>query len=86
MPEPWGAKPKATLINTCRGEVVDEPALTDALRQGRILGAGLDTQEQEPPAPTNPLLTFPNVTLTPHTAGPTVNSFRKRFQNGYANI
>jgi phosphoglycerate dehydrogenase-like enzyme len=86
MPEPWGAKPKATLINTCRGEVVDEPALTDALRQGRILGAGLDTQEQEPPAPTNPLLTFPNVTLTPHTAGPTVDSFRKRFQNGYANI
>jgi phosphoglycerate dehydrogenase-like enzyme len=79
-------KPKAILINTCRGEVVDEPALIDALRRGRILGAGLDTQEKEPADPTNPLLTLPNVTLTPHTAGPTVDSFRKRFQNGYANI
>lgn len=79
-------KPKAILINTCRGEVVDERALIDALQQWRILGAGLDTQEQEPPDPANPLLTLPNVTLTPHSAGPTVDSFRKRFQNGYANI
>jgi phosphoglycerate dehydrogenase-like enzyme len=79
-------KPKAILINTCRGEVVDEKALTDALQRQRILGAGLDTLEQEPPDPTNPLLTLPNVTLTPHTAGPTMDSFRKRFQNGYANI
>jgi phosphoglycerate dehydrogenase-like enzyme len=79
-------KPKAILINTCRGEVVHEPALIDALQRGRILGAGLDTQEKEPADPTNPLLTLPNVTLTPHTAGPTVDSFRKRFRNGYANI
>jgi phosphoglycerate dehydrogenase-like enzyme len=79
-------KPKAILINTCRGEVVDEPALIEALQQGRILGAGLDTQEQEPADPANPLLTLPNVTLTPHTAGPTFDSFRKRFQNGYANV
>jgi phosphoglycerate dehydrogenase-like enzyme len=79
-------KPKAILINTCRGEVMDERALVKALQQGRILGAGLDTQEQEPADPSNPLLTLPNVTLTPHTAGPTVDSFRKRFQNGYANI
>jgi phosphoglycerate dehydrogenase-like enzyme len=79
-------KPKAILINTCRGEVVDERALIDILQQGRILGAGLDTQEQEPADPSNPLLSLPNVTLTPHTAGPTVDSFRKRFQNGYANI
>jgi phosphoglycerate dehydrogenase-like enzyme len=79
-------KPKSILINTCRGEVVDEQALTGVLRQGRILGAGLDTLEQEPPDPSNPLLTLPNITLTPHSAGPTVDSFRKRFQNGYANI
>jgi phosphoglycerate dehydrogenase-like enzyme len=79
-------KPKSILINTCRGEVVDEHALADVLRQGGILGAGLDTLEQEPPDPSNPLLTLPNVTLTPHSAGPTVDSFRKRFQNGYANI
>jgi phosphoglycerate dehydrogenase-like enzyme len=79
-------KPKAILINTCRGEVVDEKALIEALHKGRILGAGLDTQEKEPAEPSNPLLTLPNVTLTPHSAGPTVDSFRKRFQNGYANI
>ncbi|HEV8713495.1 MAG TPA: 2-hydroxyacid dehydrogenase [Candidatus Binatia bacterium] len=79
-------KPTTILINTCRGEVVDERALIEALQQGRILAAGLDTQEKEPPDPHNPLLTLPNVTLTPHSAGPTVDSFRKRFHNGYANI
>jgi phosphoglycerate dehydrogenase-like enzyme len=79
-------KPKAILINTCRGEVVQEEALIDALRQGRILAAGLDTQAKQPADPENPLLTLPNVTLTPHSAGPTVDSFRKRFHNGYANI
>ena len=79
-------KPKAILINTCRGEVVDENALFDALQNGDILAAGLDTLAQEPTDPSNPLLTLPNVTLTPHSAGPTVDSFRKRFHNGYANI
>jgi phosphoglycerate dehydrogenase-like enzyme len=79
-------KPTAILINTCRGEVVDEQALIAALQQGRILAAGLDTQAKEPPEPSNPLLTLPNVTLTPHSAGPTVDSYRKRFHNGYANI
>lgn len=79
-------KPKSILINTCRGEVVDEPALAEALAQGRILGAGLDTLDKEPPDPANPILALPNVVLTPHSAGPTVDSFRKRFHNGYANI
>jgi phosphoglycerate dehydrogenase-like enzyme len=79
-------KPTAIVINTCRGEVVDEQALIDALQNGRILAAGLDTQAKEPPDPTNPLLRLPNVTLTPHSAGPTVDSYRKRFHNGYANI
>jgi phosphoglycerate dehydrogenase-like enzyme len=79
-------KPKAILINTCRGEVVDEPALVEALERGRILAAGLDTQEKEPADPANPLLKLPNVTLTPHSAGPTVDSYRKRFHNGYANV
>jgi phosphoglycerate dehydrogenase-like enzyme len=79
-------KPKAILINTCRGEVVDEEALVEALRKGRLLGAGLDTLRKEPPDPANPILTLPNVVLTPHSAGPTADSFRKRFQNGYANI
>jgi phosphoglycerate dehydrogenase-like enzyme len=79
-------KPSAIVINTCRGEVIDEQALIDALQQRRILAAGLDTQAKEPPDPNNPLLTLPNVTLTPHSAGPTVDSYRKRFHNGYANI
>ena len=79
-------KPSAIVINTCRGEVIDEPALIAALQQRRILAAGLDTQAKEPSDPNNPLLTLPNVTLTPHSAGPTVDSYRKRFHNGYANI
>ena len=79
-------KPKAILINTCRGEVVAEADLIEALRDGTILAAGLDTQAKESADPANPLLDLPNVTLTPHSAGPTVDSFRKRFSNGYANI
>lgn len=79
-------KPKAVLINTCRGGVVDERALIETLRQGRILGAGIDTQEKEPADPGNPLLKLPNVTLTPHSAGPTWESFGKRFRNGYRNV
>lgn len=79
-------KREAILINTCRGEVVDEKALIEVLESGRILGAGLDTQEKEPADPANPLLKLANVTLTPHSAGPTVDSYRKRFHNGYANI
>lgn len=79
-------KPKAVLINTCRGEVVDETALIRALQEHRIMAAGLDCQEREPADPDNPLLKLPNVTLTPHNAGPTVDSYRKRFGNGYANI
>jgi phosphoglycerate dehydrogenase-like enzyme len=79
-------KPKSILINTCRGEVVDEAALIKALQERRLLAAGLDCQEKEPADPDNPLLKLPNVTLTPHNAGPTVDSYRKRFGNGYANI
>jgi phosphoglycerate dehydrogenase-like enzyme len=79
-------KPSAIVINTCRGEVIDEPALIEALQHRRILAAGLDTLAKEPTDPDNPLLKLPNVTLTPHSAGPTVDSFHKRFHNGYANI
>ncbi|MBN2336541.1 hydroxyacid dehydrogenase [Candidatus Bathyarchaeota archaeon] len=64
-------KPSATLINTARADIVDKEALTDALMNGRIAGAGLDVFHSEPIDPDNPLLKLDNVTLTPHSAGQT---------------
>ncbi len=59
-------KPTAIFINVARGPIVDEPALIDALRGGRISAAGLDVFEQEPVDPQNPLLRMDNVIVTPH--------------------
>jgi len=59
-------KPTAFFINVARGPIVDEPALLEALRAGRIAGAGLDVFEQEPVDPQNPLLRMENVIVTPH--------------------
>jgi len=61
-------KPTAFLINTARGNVVDEAALYEALREKRIRGVGLDVFSEEPILPPNPLLTLDNVVLTPHLA------------------
>jgi D-3-phosphoglycerate dehydrogenase len=62
-------KPSAVLVNTSRGGVLDEDALAQALREGRLAGAGLDVLEDEPLSPDNPLASLENVILTPHFAG-----------------
>jgi phosphoglycerate dehydrogenase-like enzyme len=62
-------KPSATIINTSRGQVIDEPALVAALQTGRLRAAGLDVLAQEPTPPDNPLLRMTNVVVTPHIAG-----------------
>ena len=67
-------KPTAILINTSRGGIIDEAALADALRTGRLGGAALDVRAQEPPTGDDPLATLDNVLLTPHIAGLTAES------------
>jgi len=67
-------QPHAYFITTARGGITDEGALADALREGRIAGAGIDVWEDEPPPLDHPLLRFDNVIVTPHTAGVTHES------------
>lgn len=64
-------KKSAFLLNACRGGVVDESALARALVEGEIAGAGVDVYETEPLPPDSPLLTAPNLVLTPHLGAST---------------
>jgi D-3-phosphoglycerate dehydrogenase len=70
-------KPTALVINTARGQMVDEPALIDALKNGRLAGAGLDTFAEEPPDPKNPLIFMDNVICTPHVSVQTTDAMTR---------
>ncbi|NLN06678.1 MAG: GyaR protein, partial [Firmicutes bacterium] len=84
-------KPGTILINTARGELVDQEALSKALIDGRLGGAGIDTLYPEPVQPENPLLNLPpevrkKVALSPHIGGITAGSFKRAYENFWNNV
>jgi phosphoglycerate dehydrogenase-like enzyme len=79
-------KPDAILINAARGGIVDETALCDALASGRLLAAGVDVFEEEPPTKPIRLGELPNVVLTPHVAAGTRDAFMKKMNAVFANV
>jgi phosphoglycerate dehydrogenase-like enzyme len=78
-------KPDAVLVNTSRGGVIDEEALVDALRNGRLAAAGLDVFAVEPIPADNPLLTLDNVVLTPHVTWYTADTMRRYLEHAVDN-
>jgi phosphoglycerate dehydrogenase-like enzyme len=82
------AKMKATaiVINVARGALIDQDALVEALREGRLAGAGLDVYEHEPLPADHPLTQLENVFLTPHTAGLTRETSKRRARAAADNV
>jgi phosphoglycerate dehydrogenase-like enzyme len=70
-------KPGALLVNAARGGIVDAAALHEALRTGRLAGAGIDVWDPEPPDPGHPLLQFDNVVASPHVAAYTTEGLAR---------
>ena len=79
-------QPHAYLINTSRGPIVDEAALIEVLREGRIAGAGLDVFDQEPLPPGHPFLGLSNTILTPHLGYVTTDTYRVFYGQTLENI
>ena len=79
-------KPTAYLVNTSRGPIVDEDALAEALRDGAIAGAGIDTYSVEPIPKTSPFLDLPNTVLTPHLGYVTEETYQIFYEQTVENI
>ena len=79
-------KPSACLINVARGGLVDEAAMYEAILKGALGGAGLDVFSTEPIDPTLEIFERPNVVTTPHIAGTTDGTSRKRAMVAFENV
>ena len=79
-------KPSALLINTSRGQLIDEEALAEALNSGRIAGAGLDVLSTEPPPTDHPLLTARNCVVTPHVGAATRAAWDRQLRIAVDNL
>jgi phosphoglycerate dehydrogenase-like enzyme len=79
-------KPSAILINTARGPIVDEASMIDALRTNRLAGAGLDVFDTEPLPVGHAIAALPNVVLSPHAAGITVEALEAGLQMALDNV
>jgi phosphoglycerate dehydrogenase-like enzyme len=79
-------KSAAVVVNVARGRLIDQAALVEALRTGALRGACLDVYEEEPLPVTHPLMNMENVVLTPHTAGLTWKTSRRRARFAAGNV